>query len=115
MDLEQPVELQRLPIAHQLAPAEDDDVVGDEDGGRSREGRERRLARHEAEVLRLVALDCLEDALEERPELQAEWSIEGGNAELEQVFLRHGVVSALECRDWGIARIGGVALGLSRF
>jgi hypothetical protein len=38
--------------------------------------------------------------------LQAEWSIEGGDADLEQVFLRHGVVSALEYRDWGLARIG---------
>ena len=33
MHLEEPIELQRLAIAHNLPPAKDDNVVGDEDRG----------------------------------------------------------------------------------
>ena len=67
VNLEKTIQLQRRPIAHDLATAKDDDVVGDEHGGRLLVCRHWRFARHEAEVLRPVALDGDKGAFEDRP------------------------------------------------
>jgi hypothetical protein len=65
--LEQKVELERLPIAHKLAPAKDCNVVYDERSDADFEGGERRLSLDEAEVLGLVACNGLEALLKDRP------------------------------------------------
>lgn len=67
MDLEQPVQLHRRPVLHELPPAEDDGVVQAERHGRLLHCGHGRLARREAELLGFVPHDCLVAAGEERP------------------------------------------------
>lgn len=76
MNLEKSIELERLTTTHDLAATKDDDVVGDQHGGSGAERRHGSLARDELEILRLVALDGLEDLFEDGPELKTEWTVE---------------------------------------
>ena len=85
VDLEQEVELEWLTATHQLATAEDDDVVCDEEGRAALECRERSLARHEAEILRLVASNRLESLLEDRPQRDTEGAIQRRDAHLKPI------------------------------
>lgn len=81
MDLEQAVQLQRLPLLHQLPPAEDDDVVGDEGGGRLGHAGHGRLAGDEVELLGLVAAEGGEGFGEDGPEGDAEGAVESWQAD----------------------------------
>ena len=67
VNLEQPIQLHRRSIAHQLASTKDYDVVGYQDDGSLWECRHWRLALDEAKVLRLVAFGGFERFLEEGP------------------------------------------------
>ena len=85
VNLEQEVELEGLTSAHQLATAENDDVVCDEEGRAALECRERSLALHEAEILGLVSRDRLESLLEDRPQLDTEGAVQRRDANLKPV------------------------------
>lgn len=67
VDLEEAVEGKGGPVAHHLAPAEDDNVVGDQDrGGLLERGHGGRVGR-EAEIGGRVGLDQHEEPLEDGP------------------------------------------------
>lgn len=85
MDLEQEVELERLPSAHEFAAAEDDDVVCDKKSGAGLESREGSLALGEAEILRLVAYNRLKSLLEDGPELDTKGAVQRRHADLEPI------------------------------
>ena len=57
VDLEQAIEREGWAASHEFATSENDNVVGDEHGCSRKVRRHGRLARREAEVLGLVALD----------------------------------------------------------
>ncbi len=67
VNLEQPIQLQRRSIAHQLASTKNYDVVGYQDDGCLWECRHWRDAFDEAKVLRLVAFGGFEGLLEDGP------------------------------------------------
>jgi hypothetical protein len=107
---EDAVELEGLAPAHHLAAAEDEHVVADERGGGGAEGGHGRAAGHEAEVLRQVAHDGGEGALEERVHGEAEGVVERRGAEgdgREGEWGGHGVVV------WSYGVVGG-DVGLRR-
>jgi len=83
VDLEQPVQLQRLPVAHHLASTQDDDVVRDERSESLVRARHGRGARREAEFLGLVASDFGKGGAEDGPEFEAEGALQGGKADFE--------------------------------
>ena len=80
MNLEQPIQLERFPIAHQLPPAKDNRIVRQQRRRRLRERAHRCAAGLEAPVLSRVALDQGEGIAEYRPEGHAEGTIDGGSA-----------------------------------
>lgn len=80
VNLEEEVELERLATTHELSATKDDDVVGNEHGGRLLEGGHGGLSRDEAEVLGLVALDRGEGLLEDGPQLETEGTVKSGRA-----------------------------------
>ena len=67
MYLEEPVELHWRAAAHQLPSTEYQDIIGDQRDDSLRERRHGCASGRESEVLRFVALDELEAALENRP------------------------------------------------
>lgn len=67
MDQEERLQLEGLAIAHQLATAEDDGVVDDDEDARLLERRHWCLAGHEAEILCWVSHDGLEGLAEDGP------------------------------------------------
>lgn len=89
VDLEEQAELEWLATTHELSTAEDDNVVGDQHGGRGAEGRHGRLACDKFEVLGFVALYALKDLFEDGPKLEAKGTVEGRNAIADPAGRRH--------------------------
>lgn len=73
MHFEQAIQLQRATLFHDLAAAEDDQVVGDQGCGGLRHGRHGGDALLEAPVFRFVAQQCVEGMGEDGPELVNEF------------------------------------------
>ena len=80
MDLEQAIELHRLPSLHQFPSTENDEVVRNERDGRLLHCRHGRLAGHEAEVICWVSAHQLEGLVEDGPEGDAEGPVEAGRS-----------------------------------
>lgn len=76
VDEEQRLELEGLAVAHQLATAEDDDVVDDDEDGARLEGRQGRLKRHKLELIGRVAEDGGPCLVEDGPQVDAEGAVE---------------------------------------
>lgn len=83
VDFEQPVELQRRALFHNLPTTEDDDVVRGQGHGRLEHRRHGRAARDEAELLGLVSHDLFKGMGEDGPQLDTERPVEGGHTVLE--------------------------------
>lgn len=83
VNLEQAIQLQWLPLSHNLTSAEDDDVVKHQRRRGLGDGGHGRAAGHEAELLWLVASDFGEGLAEDGPEFDAEWAVQGGRAHFE--------------------------------
>jgi hypothetical protein len=81
--LEQEVQLEGLAAAHELSSTEDYNVVCQKRDDADLESGQGGLAGDEAEVLRLVANNGLEDSLEDGPQLEAKWPVERGDAEVD--------------------------------
>ena len=64
MDHEGTVQLEGRAVAHQLPPSQNYNIVGGDQGGRLLHGRHGSGARLEVEILRVIALDGREDAVE---------------------------------------------------
>ena len=90
VNLEQPIQLHGRPALHELASAEDNEVVEAQRDGRLAHGGHGRLAGREAELLGLVAEEGLVGLGEEGPEFQTEGAVEGRGPDLEPVRGRHG-------------------------
>jgi len=73
MHFEQAIQLQRATLFHDLAAAEDNQVVGDQGCGGLRHGRHGGDALLEAPVFRFVAQQCVEGMGEDGPELVNEF------------------------------------------
>lgn len=89
VDLEEEVELEGLTTAHELSATKDDDVVDDEHSGSLLEGSHGGLARDEAEVLGLVALDRGEGLFEDGPQLETKGTVKSGHAVADPFGGRH--------------------------
>lgn len=79
VDHKQPIQLERRTLAHQLPAAENNHIVC-RDGQKTllhrRHGRNTRL---KVEVLGMITLQRREDLVEDRPQVDAEWAINGRN------------------------------------
>lgn len=73
---EQGLELEGLAVAHQLATTKDDRVVDDDEDRSRLEGRHGRLERHKLELLGWVADTSGPCLVEDRPQMDAEGTIE---------------------------------------
>jgi hypothetical protein len=90
VQLEQEAELEGWPVAHQFPPAEDYNVVCDQDSSACFESRDGGLAGHESKVLRLVAHGRLVDLLEDGPYREAERTVESRHTEFNPLGSLHG-------------------------
>lgn len=80
MRFKETVQTKGWPRTHHFATAKDDNVVGNKGGSHGGQGGEGRRAWNEIKFLRLVAHYRAEGGFKERPELEAERAVEGGEA-----------------------------------
>ena len=88
VDQEKSAQLEGLAVAHHLAAAEDDKIVEGNEDASLLKGRQRCLARNEAEVISRIASDLLEDLVEDGPEMNAKGAVNGRHGQLPEQ--RHG-------------------------
>lgn len=89
MDLERAVQAESCAAPHELAAAQNDDVVYDKRNGRLLVRRHDRLAGRELELLGRVAKHLLPRGGEDGPEGDAEGTVEGRKTDLEVLKGRH--------------------------
>lgn len=89
VDFEEKVELERLPLPHELASSKDDDIVGEEENGRLRHAGHGRLSGHEPEVLGGISSNGLECLCENGPQRDTKRPVKRRRAILEPVWLPH--------------------------
>lgn len=94
------LELERLPVPHQLAATKDDEIVdGDKDGRVPQRGHWR-LANDKVKLLGRIASHIFKGLAEERPEADAKGPVDGGKRQR----ARHGSKSPAPERQLGQGR-----------
>jgi len=89
VDLERTVQAEGRAVSHELAAAEDDDVVCNERQDRLFVRRHDGVAGHELELFGRVAKHLLPRGGEDGPEGNAEWTVESRHTDLEVGEGRH--------------------------
>lgn len=85
----QGVKLERRQLLHDLATAEDDNVVGDKHNCSLLQGGQRGDTLGEAELAGGIPHDLLVGLFEEGPQVHTEGSIDGGDRDMFEDFGRH--------------------------
>lgn len=99
VDLERAVQAESCAAPHELAAAQNEDVVYDKRNGRLLVRRHDRLAGSELELLGRVAEHLLPCGGEDGPEGDAEGTVEGRKTDLEVLEGRHAGGGGVECVD----------------
>jgi len=85
VDLKQPIQLQRLPLAHELSATKDEKIIDDEDGEGGAECGEVGFALDKFEVLGFVAVDSGKDLFEEGPYCETKGPVNSWHANFKPV------------------------------